>query len=85
MPPKTRSNARQLSPVPVAGFMPPPPKFGAKKPKNVEVVVKPKSSKPAVKKRAVPAPTPSKATAARDIELAARALLKLSKQLKPQK
>lgn len=85
MPPKTRSNnarpkqrAHELSPIPVAGFMPPPPL--RKKP---EVVVKPATPKKKVVVKTAAAP--SKANAAKDIELAARALLKLSKQLNPKK
>lgn len=92
MPPKTRSKVYDLSPIPVAGFMPPPPrKF------KPTVVVKPKSAapKPASGKKPSPskksgapvkapvkaAAPPSKAAAAKDIEAAAKALLKLSRQL----
>lgn len=89
MPPKTRSNnarskntrAHELSPIPVAGFMPPPPRMTRPKP---EVVVKPAAPKKKVVVKTAAAP-PSKANAAKDIELAARALLKLSKQLNPKK
>ena len=88
MPPKTRSKEYDLSPIPVAGFMPPPPrKF------KPTVVVKPKpaankpTAKPNNKKNAPankvnkPAAPPSKAAAAKDIEAAAKALLKLSRQM----
>jgi len=79
MPPKTRPSNKKpktfgSSPVPVAEFMAPP---GARK--KPVAVVKPASAKKPVAKKSAP---PSKAAAARDLEIAAKTLLKLSRQLK---
>ncbi len=76
MPPKTRSALKSkfdLSPVPLAGFMPPP----------MQRTQRPVA--PSKKPKAVPGTAPakkSKAATAREIEAAAKTLLKLSRQLK---
>lgn len=85
MPAKTRSAKPKsaialkkagLSPVPLGSFMAPP---GAQTAPRPAITRKPVSKKPVVN---AGAKQPSKAAAAKDIEAAAKALLKLSRSLK---
>lgn len=84
MAPTTRRSSSSGSPIPVAGFMP-PPAVGGKPKKSASAPI----PVPATKKALTPAQKQreqAKAlkTAAKDAEIAAKALLNLSKQLKKQ-
>lgn len=78
MPPKTRYSDK-LSPVPVSGFMAPPGKkrgAAAAKPKPKPVV------KPATNKSKPPTVTTRARATAKDLESAAKMLMRISKTMK---
>lgn len=65
--------SRTLSPVPVAGFMPPPPRSKSKS--------KSKTTSTASSSANKPKPVPTKAVAAKNIAMIGKNLLKLSREL----